>query len=107
MADVIVEEEAEAELLAASVWYETRSEGLGREFLEEVTRTIATIRSTPALFPPLAELNVEGIVRRALLHRFPYGLIFLERDGAIHVIAAAHARQHRNNWLHRIGMSPK
>ena len=41
-------------------------------------------------------------VRRALLPRFPYALVFLELQTEIRVLAVAHAKRHPDYWLNRL-----
>jgi plasmid stabilization system protein ParE len=36
-----------------------------------------------------------------LFKRFPYYLIYRERDGAVEVVAVMHARRHPGYWHHR------
>jgi plasmid stabilization system protein ParE len=91
MKPVRFEEEAEAELLKAAIWYESRSSGLGRRFLSDVDRTRAAIARMPA-FPRLKSVEVSG-VQRALVHRFPYALVFLEHDDEIRILAVVHGTQ--------------
>ncbi|MBK7075209.1 MAG: hypothetical protein IPH44_23220 [Myxococcales bacterium] len=39
--------------------------------------------------------------RRFLFKRFPYYLIYRERDGMVEVVAVMHARRHPGYWRHR------
>jgi hypothetical protein len=48
---LIVRPEAEADIAAGYDWYEEQREGLGREFVEEVSTTIAAVHSEPRRFP--------------------------------------------------------
>jgi hypothetical protein len=66
-----VAREAEAETLEAAVWYESRSQGLGRAFLELLEQTQEDIAKRPHQFP-----QVYRDIRRALLKRFPFGVFF-------------------------------
>lgn len=89
--------EARAELLEAQVWYEERAVGLGQEFARAIEAAIATIARTPRRFPA-----VHGEVRRALLRRFPYQLLYrLEADGDILIVACFHHRRDPARWQQR------
>ena len=92
----VVRSQAEADIAEAFRWYEQRSAGLGTEFLRAVDVTFATIARTPHLFPKLHQ-----DVRRARLRRFPYGVFFIERSGAISVLAVMHAHRDPRRWLAR------
>jgi len=69
------------ELAEAVLWYEAKREGLGREFLGEVQATLPLIGERPRSFPRLQDVDATLEIRRALLARFPYALVF-PRPGA-------------------------
>ena len=89
----------ERELSEAQKWYEKAREGLGREFIIEVDRALAEIGNGTA--PTLAHPDVPE-VRRALLRRFPYWLVILERGGELIVLAVAHTRRRPGYWRDRV-----
>jgi toxin ParE1/3/4 len=70
-------------------WYEQQRDGLGAEFVEEISSIITFIQSEPLRFPA-----IYGKLRRALVHRFPYGVFFIARTDAIIVVAAMHLARH-------------
>jgi len=82
---LIVRPDAEADIAAAYDWYEEQREGLGREFLAEVSAVIDEVQSEPLRFPAIFRT-----LRRALVHRFPYGVFFVARADTIIVVAAMH-----------------
>ena len=61
MTEVIFRPEAEAELLDAQAWYESRSPGLGFEFARAVEVAVES-----ALRMPLAYPKIEGEFRHIL-----------------------------------------
>jgi toxin ParE1/3/4 len=68
---------AERELNDAAQYYELKSVGLGAAFLTEVQRCCDLIVEHPG-----AGLGIIGSVRRRLIRRFPYALLYLAvRDG--------------------------
>lgn len=95
---VLVQPAAEADIVEAALWYESRALGLGSEFLGLVEAGIDAIRRTPNAFP-----RVRGDVRRVLLRRFPFALYFLPEPSAIRVIACLHVRRDPTRWQQRIG----
>lgn len=102
MRRVTLSREASAELSEAVAWYEEQRRGLGGSFLDAVAVTLAVLAERPRSFPPIDQPR-EPAVRRALLHRFPYGLVFLELGGGdLRVIAVAHAKRDPRYWLHRL-----
>ena len=40
--------------------------------------------------------------RRAMLPRFPYGVVFLELGTEIRILAVAHAKRQPGYWLNRV-----
>lgn len=93
---------AASELTEAAAWYESRHSGLGGRLLDEVERLLAALAARPESFPRVRGLAPELGVRRALLPRFPFGLIFLSLPREIRVIAVAHARREPDYWLNRV-----
>ncbi len=94
---ILFRPEAEAELIEAAEWYETRGLGLGAEFLRALDATIANIARHP-----FASRVVFGEVRRALLRRFPYSVIYALPDDEILIVACIHGKRDPNQWKQRI-----
>ena len=81
-APVVFRPQAEAELEDAQAWYEDRTRGLGQEFVMCVQAVIEGVRRNPAQFA-----RVDGDVRRALVRRFPYAVMYLADPEGIAIIA--------------------
>jgi plasmid stabilization system protein ParE len=95
--DVRLRPEAEQDLSESARWYEDQRPGLGQEFLDEALATFAAIAERP-----LATAAVYGSLRRALLHRFPFGVFnFADGDGAV-VIGVIHGSRHPRRWTSRL-----
>ena len=92
---------AEEEMTEASVFYETATSGLGAGFLDEVGRVINILRVHPELGQPVGR----GL-RRALLHRFPFSLIYSAEVDKIVIIAVAHQRRRPDYWRNRLTPAP-
>jgi hypothetical protein len=84
--------EAIDELVEAAGWYQSRRPGLESEFLAEVDRLLPLIGGSPAAFPRLLDVPADLVIRRALLPRFPYALIFMNLGEDVRVLAVAHAK---------------
>lgn len=63
--------DARDDLLRAARYYNSQAPLLGFEFLSEFEETSSLIRESPLLFT-----LVDPPIRRALLHRFPYGVFY-------------------------------
>jgi plasmid stabilization system protein ParE len=90
--------EARLDLEAAARWYEAQEQGLGRQFLEEVRLTFERIRANPEAYPS----GYRG-TRRALIRRFPYGVIYLPvaTTGISVVLAVLHCGRDPKLWRER------
>lgn len=87
---------AQTELDEAFLWYEEQAIGLGYEFLDEFDQSVRLIVSFPELFE-----EIEEGVRRCLINRFPYGIIYGIDVDEIVVIAVAHLKRKPNYWIER------
>ena len=95
---VIVRAEAEADLAEAYQWYEQQVRDLGGEFLLCADAVMASIERNPQLYPVV----YKGIIRRALMRRFPYGVFFVEGERSVSVIAVAHVKRSPRVWEDRV-----
>jgi plasmid stabilization system protein ParE len=94
--------EATDELADAAAWYRERRAGLELEFLAEVEQVLPLVARAPASFPSLLNIPGDLEVRRALLPRFPYAVIFFELESEIRVLAVAHVKRRPGYWLNRV-----
>lgn len=76
--------------------------GLEAEFLAEVERIVTLIGRSPGSFPRLVDLPRDLAIRRALLPRFPYAVIFMDLGREVRVLAVAHAKRQPGYWLSRV-----
>ncbi|MCE9556365.1 MAG: type II toxin-antitoxin system RelE/ParE family toxin [Planctomycetes bacterium] len=96
-----IELAAKEETREAAAWYERQRAGLGLEFLIAVEATILEIGRSPERFPRLETLPEEKSVRRALVDRFSYVVIFEEIEGKIRILAVAHTSRRPSYWKRR------
>ena len=78
-------------------WYERRSAGLGRRFLDEVDRVLKLIEANPTRFG-----FADGDVREAPLRRFPFGIYYRVLPDRIRVLAVYHAARDPSGWQSRV-----
>ncbi len=88
--------DAEAELSEAIEWYESRESGLGLDFATEVYAAIQR-----ALAFPHAGQEMGGDIRRVLLHRFPYGVLYAPEHECLLIIAVMHLHRQPDYWRNR------
>lgn len=51
---------------------------------------------------PLAWSLVEADIRRVLVHRFPYGLLYSVDGGHLYILAVMHLRRQPGYWRERL-----
>lgn len=96
------EDEAETEYRQAGVWYESRREGLGLEFFDEIDTTIGQVLEFPRIGAPVPRLPRDLPVRRVAVRRFPYHVVYLEMAEELRILAVAHDRRRPGYWRQRL-----
>jgi toxin ParE1/3/4 len=91
-----VHPEAEAEINEAATFLDFESTGLGRVFLDDVGHAIEVVLSHPG-----SASIIKGRVRRTLLRKFPYSIIYSVVGDQIRVLAVSHQRRRPIYWRHR------
>lgn len=89
--------EARLDILEARSWYEERVPGLGDEFVRAVDASAAGILRFPTAYP-----EVHRDVRKAVLRRFPYSLLFAVDQADLVVLGCFHHRRDPSSWVDRI-----
>lgn len=89
--------QAQEEISDAFEWYFKRSPEAADAFLTEIGTSLNQIVANPQLFPPYTKST-----RRRVLARFPYSVIFQEKDEMILAVAVAHAKRRPGYWRGRI-----
>ena len=87
---------AELEMLDAARYYELQALGLGMDFLEKIDSAVHDIGEDPERWPVL-RLQI----RRRLIHRFPYGLLYRVDPDEIIILAIMHLHRHPDYWIGR------
>ena len=93
--------QAENEVRSAARWYEKQRAGLGLEFLATVDAGMARIESDPQSFSRLETWREDGDVRRLVLPRFPYVIVFEVIDEIINVWSIGHSQRKPGYWSSR------
>ena len=87
---------AERELTEAAQYFERESTGLGATFIVEVERCVVGIVEYPESGRVLT-----GAVRRRLVRRFPYSVLYSIKPDHIRLLAVMHARRRPTYWVGR------
>ena len=88
---------AHQELKDAIQYYEMEFKGLGERFRQEVRRAALRIAEYPTAW------SVErGQIRKCLLLKFPYKLLYSIEKDHIFIVAVAHQHRRPDYWIERI-----
>jgi toxin ParE1/3/4 len=94
---LIIEPEAELDLLHAFTSYEDASAGLGRRFLRHVDAALDRIANNPEI-----HALIYRTVRRTLVRTFPYVVCYTFDDEQVSVLAVYHGHRDPDNWKSRL-----
>lgn len=93
MKPVVFLPEAEQEMLEAAICYHSKASGLAADYLSEVERAAQSVRESPDTWP-----IIEGGLRRRLVRRFPFGILYRIEPEKIVIVAVAHLRRKPGYW---------
>ena len=85
------------EITKAVEYYESQAPGLGEDLDRDIERTLGFLSHNPDLGSPF-----ESQTRRALLRRFPFGLVYRVAKDRIVLIALIHLRREPGYWKDRV-----
>lgn len=88
---------AREEFHDAIKYYETQQIDLGLEFQKDIRRSIERIKQFPNAY-----VIVKEDIRRCLLHKFNYSILYTIKDNYILIIAISHQHRKPNYWTDRI-----
>lgn len=87
---------AAQELKDARTYYEMEFAGLGKAFSKEMEFALRRISDYPQAW------SVErGEIRKCLLHKFPYKILYSIEPDHLLVVAVAHQHQQPDYWVDR------
>lgn len=86
----------------AAVWYEGERAGLGNDFARELAAAIALLGQKPDAGVRYPHVRIRRNVKRILLKRFPFDLIYFEGTDAVVIVAVAHHSRRPGYWRARL-----
>jgi toxin ParE1/3/4 len=95
--DVVFHPLAEQELVEAATFYEASATGLGNDFVREVEHMLAQIVAAPE-----AGTIFSGTIRRRLVRRFPFAILYQVGAKNVSVIALMHQHRRPGYWRRRL-----
>lgn len=97
MYDLLISDESRLDILDAFSWYESRREGLGKDFELCLEAGFNQIQRNPLLFQKrYRNLHIYFI------DRFPYGIHYLIEKNTIKVLGIFHTSRSPRKWIIRL-----
>ena len=93
---VVFHERAESEMNEAAAYYASARIGIGEAFLAEVKHAVDVLAASP-----LAGRAGDGEVRRRLVGRFPYCIVYRTVDDHLRILAIGHQKRRPCHWRGR------
>ncbi len=94
--ELSIHESAEIEINEAVDFYEMECRGLGSVFINILESAVESI----FLFPETSQV-LQGEVRRKVLRKFPYSILYSVRPDEIRILAVAHQKKRPFYWRGR------
>ena len=88
--------EAREELDASIAWYEEQREGLGERFLTRIDEILLRIGASPEV-----HARIYGEVRKAVVQRFPYIVLYRVEPTEVVVLSVFHTSRNPAEWQRR------
>jgi plasmid stabilization system protein ParE len=86
-----------AELKSALSWYLERNQTAADKFAAELDRAMDLLTATPQRWPA-----GEHGSRKFILRRFPFAIVYREKEAAVQVLAIAHGHRRPGYWKDRL-----
>lgn len=93
--------DAAKELDAAGEWYDAQLLGLSLELFDAVEEAIALALERPTAWPRDSVVAGRDI-RRLVMRRFPFSIVYYVADDIVRIIAIAHAKRKPGYWRLRM-----
>ena len=88
---------AEIEMFDAAAYYETRVLELGTDFISTIEIAVLDLSDEPEKWPVIGKE-----IRRRILPRFPYSILYKIDPEEIIIVAIMHQKRRPNYWINRL-----
>jgi plasmid stabilization system protein ParE len=89
--------DAQDEFAAAARYYEDQQDGLGLDFMLAIQQTYERLPESPATGAPFGRR-----LRRVLVPKYPYGLLYRVEAARVYIIAVMHLHRRPGYWRSRL-----
>ncbi len=97
MKSVFFHQAAKEEFLSARDYYDDLNFGLGKSFITEIEKTINIIKRNPLAYP-----IIKKNIRKAVIMKFPYSILYIIEKDNIYLLALMHQKRKPLYWKNRI-----
>ena len=97
MSRILFHKLAGRELLDARDHYDDLVFGLGKSFVIEIERCLNIIKSNPLAYP-----LIKGSIRKAVVIKFPYSILYRVEKKNIYILAVMHQKRKPKYWASRV-----
>jgi hypothetical protein len=95
--EIFLSREAEQDIAEAYIWYNSRRNGLGEDFLSCLDAFIESIRRTPEMYA-----IVYKTFRRGLVRRFPYAVFYEYEESKLYIFGIFTTSRDPGKWHQRL-----
>ena len=96
MPNIVFHPDIEYEVKASFDWYQNQALGLGDDFLTELEIAYQAIVELPDTWP-----KFQNDLRRFLLSKFPFSVIYQTKQKVIYILAVMHNSRKPGYWNER------
>lgn len=93
MTELVIHPDVHEEVQIAYDWYEQQVPGLGEDFLSELDSAFDSIKQLPLTWPRFGKQ-----MRRFLLTKFPYAVVYRPGATVCFVVAVMHQSRRPGYW---------
>ncbi len=93
---LVIDPAARDDIAAARDWYDGQRAGLGDEFVDEVNAAVGRFRRQPLVHQPVVRT-----LRRAVVRRFPYLVIYRVEADTVTIVAVPLGHRDPAGWQAR------
>lgn len=97
MSPIFFHQAAKEELLSARDYYDDLVFGLGKSFILEIEKTINVNKRNPLAYP-----IIKQNIRKAVIMKFPYSILYIIEGDKIYLLAIMHQKRKPLYWKNRI-----
>lgn len=89
---------AEVEHLETVAYYESKKPGLGAMYLAEFEKIMVSVCESPYRY----RIERKPDIRRRVMVRFPFTILYRIASGSIQILAVAHQKRRPVYWIGRL-----